>query len=361
MMMMATRRMPVRQAVIVSSSSSTFLCRIRGIHRYQVIVVAPAPVIRRGFHSSSIIPSPHAKQQQLLHAQWIPASSSASSSSSSPSSPLIFLHGLLGNGRNVRSFAQRLTSQHHRPGLLLDLPGHGASKGVHVTSFHEAVRTIQSTLRQKLQLDEQTNTTTNTMPITMIGHSMGGRLALQYAYEQLDPIPGRVWLLDCAPGAVNAGVAHVLQTAKKIIQAAADSSSSSTTMMTRSNLTKILVDQYQLDAATAQWLASSYDAKHHDFAFDLETAFHLVDNFGSQDFLGQVQTILQRNNASHQQNIRIDLIRAGKNQAWHHSDAQLTALEAMQNDHFRIHVLPEANHWVHIDDLEGLLNIMKQE
>jgi len=356
--MMATRRMLVRQAVTVSSSSSSnFHCRIRGNHRYQVTVGAPA--VRHGFHSSSIDRSPHTKQQKWLHAQWIQASSASSPSSSAP---LIFLHGLLGNGRNVRTFAQRLTSQHHRPGLLLDLPGHGASKGMNVTSFHETVRTIQTTLRQQLQLDDQTKSATKTVPITIIGHSMGGRLALQYAYEQLDPIPERVWLLDCAPGAVNSGVAHVLQTAQTIVQAAG-SSSSSKTMLTRNNLTKLLVDQYHLDAATAQWLASSYDPKHHDFSFDLETAFHLVDDFGSQDFLGQVQTILQRNNNDtyHQQNIRIDLIRAGKNQAWHHPDAQLTELEAMQNDHFRIHVLPEANHWVHMDDLEGLLNIMKQE
>ena len=59
-------------------------------------------------------------------------------------------------------------------------------------------------------------------------------------------------------------------------------------------------------------------------------------------------------------NIRIDLVRGGKNKEW---DIDiLRKLEGIQSEYpnkFALHVLPKAGHWVHVDDLGGLINLFE--
>ena len=83
---------------------------------------------------------------------------------------LVWLHGFLGAGRDWRPIAKRLPDYHH---VMLDLPGHGES--IHrqpetIFSFSGAARAIMATLEQP-GLDT----------ITLIGYSMGARLALYLA------------------------------------------------------------------------------------------------------------------------------------------------------------------------------------
>ena len=83
---------------------------------------------------------------------------------------LIWLHGFLGAGRDWRPIAKRLPDYHH---VMLDLPGHGES--IHrqpetIFSFPGAARAIMATLEQP-GLDT----------VTLIGYSMGARLALYLA------------------------------------------------------------------------------------------------------------------------------------------------------------------------------------
>ena len=55
----------------------------------------------------------------------------------------------------------------------------------------------------------------------------------------------------------------------------------------------------------------------------------------------------------------VDLVRGGKNKGWNEINlGPLRALESQYPNKFAMHLLEKAGHWVHVDDLPGLLNVM---
>ena len=267
---------------------------------------------------------------------------------------ILFLHGLLGNGRNLRTMARKVCEKSNQHGLLLDVRGHGGSKvlpkGVAPTGFAACVQDLQQTLQTIPQISNDTN-------VTLVGHSLGGRISLQYAFDAVVSQPvqknkiHRVWLLDTVPGEANESV-------ERVVRAVTD-------ITTKSAITDrtVLVEQltsptYKIDKGTAQWLASTLqksktDAGSLEFGFDLTVIHDLLADFHSQDFLSMLQQIAAT------QQVRVDLVRGAKNKGW--SSATLQPLEALEQhypSHFQMHNLPNAGHWVHVDDLPGLLDVM---
>jgi esterase len=305
---------------------------------------------RRLFHATS---SP----QSVLHTEWIGRPSLDSQPLTG--TVLVFLHGLLGNSRNVKTLAQKTCALYTSPGLLVDLRGHGRSKECHeygsgtVTdrvpvTLDDCVGDIQETL-QHVGVSQSTNgKLTSTTNITFVGHSLGGRVAMQYVHARLEPRPSHVWLLDTVPGLANTKVESVIRIAELVRE--------EKSAWTRPNLQRALTESHGLDTATAQWLASSYDPSKHDFGFDLTVAHNLVQSMDEQDFLGFLQE------AVHEHWCKIDLVRGGQNADWHAYPHTISLLQAMAKEHagtFGYHTLPKAGHWVHIDDLPGLLNAMR--
>lgn len=265
-----------------------------------------------------------------LHADWVGSEHKAP--------PFVFLHGLLGNGRNVRTLGSKLAATHQTPGLLVDIRGHGRSQvspsisEAITTTFSDCVRDVQTTLEaNQVQSD-----------LTLVGHSLGGRLSLQYAYEDLSPTPSRVWLLDTVPGELNESVASIVRQLQTLLRdGVADSRLKIEASLTEAGI----------DVATAKWLASSY--KDERFEFDLEVAEDLMEDFAKQDFEGQLANVLESGT-------RVDLVAGGRNKAWDTGFPQLDDWHKDPLVPFYKHVLPKAGHWVHIDDLPGLLKLFEK-
>jgi pimeloyl-ACP methyl ester carboxylesterase len=122
--------------------------------------------------------------------------------------PLVLLHGLLGSARNLATLARLLAER--RPDLDLvafDLPGHGASPPLPPGADTVALATEVLAAARALDLRP---------PLGLVGHSLGGRVALRAA--ALEPAAiGAVTLLDMAPGVLAAGgeVARVLDVLKE--------------------------------------------------------------------------------------------------------------------------------------------------
>jgi thioesterase domain-containing protein len=253
--------------------------------------------------------------------------------STASESTIVFLHGLLGNGRNLRTFASQLCNMQGHSGLLVDLPGHGKSAKQSVTNFEHAVQHIQTTLQNE----------TIDGPLTLVGHSLGGRLSIRYAYDQLEPKPSRIWLLDTVPGAMNESVVRVLEQVRDFLGGQRPSH--------RKEVTGKLIG-HGMDQETAQWLASTYQVDSHEFGFDMSVAEHLVTDFTKQDFLGQLGEVVASGT-------RVDLVRAGRNNGWETPDAMVSHLQDMEGELFQLHTLPNAGHNVHVDDLPNLLKSME--
>ncbi|MFV0452878.1 MAG: alpha/beta fold hydrolase [Propioniciclava sp.] len=100
---------------------------------------------------------------------------------------VVFLHGLLGQGKNWATIADGVADQ--GPSLLLDLPHHGRSPWTgdldHVTMADQVAATLRSTLPPATS-------------IAVVGHSMGGKVAMVLALRHPDLVRGLV-VVDIAP------------------------------------------------------------------------------------------------------------------------------------------------------------------
>ena len=280
----------------------------------------------------------------LLHSESIGTPSSSTSSS------ILFLHGLLGNGRNLKTFAKQVCQLQNTQGHLLDLRGHGKSRispetkssGNH--SFEACVQDIAYTNDAKFAEQPGAH------PQTLVGHSWGGRMALQYAATYAETTIDssssslkRIWLLDTVPGQAHSSVENVIDAVHQLQQ-------SSVPPKDRQGLVETLTKDYGMDMSIAQWLASSF--RNGDFGFDLEVVQDIMPEFETQDFYGLLQSLLDK------KTVRVDLVRGGQNKGW---DIQtLSKLESLGKTYpgqFQLHVLPKAGHWVHVDDLPGLVDL----
>jgi pimeloyl-ACP methyl ester carboxylesterase len=278
---------------------------------------------------------------------------------------ILFLHGLLGNGRNLKTFAKQVCQVHSggeatttttsaTRGYLMDLRGHGKSRLDDTLttsirspspnhSFDACVQDIAHTVSKSYP----------THPHTIVGHSWGGRMTLQYAAtvpknEEENDLQ-RIWLLDTVPGQAHASVEQVVEAVAQLQIVMGDSDGKE--VFDRQQLIHELTNTYGLEMGIAQWLASSYNNKTGDFGFDLEVVQSLLPQFATQDFEGMLQQVLEKN-------IRVDLVRGGKNTGWTiETVSQLESLAKDYPQHFGLHVLPKAGHWVHVDDLPGLVKL----
>jgi pimeloyl-ACP methyl ester carboxylesterase len=98
---------------------------------------------------------------------------------------MIILHGLYGSSDNWITIARRL--ENHFTVLLPDLRNHGASPHTSTHTFAEMVDDLA-------QFYEDTNTES----AFLIGHSMGGKVAMQFAAEYPERV-NRLMVVDIAP------------------------------------------------------------------------------------------------------------------------------------------------------------------
>ncbi|CAJ1965373.1 unnamed protein product [Cylindrotheca closterium] len=254
----------------------------------------------------------------------------------------VFLHGLLGNGRNLKTFAKQVCKETNSTGYLMDLRGHGKSRLPTTNSDSTASFAVCA---------QDVAQATESIPVTsIVGHSWGGRMALQYAAKKPSESLERVWLLDTVPGKANSSVEQVIDTVDQVVTNIQNSSSGT---MDRKQIVQELTTA-GLDQGIAMWLASSFDGS--DFGFDLSVVHDILPEFGTQDFYGLLDEILS-------QNIKVDLVRGGKNQEWNSGPDGMSTLRELEEiqqqypDKFATHVLPKAGHWVHVDDMKGLVQL----
>ena len=99
-------------------------------------------------------------------------------------SPVALLHGLFGSAPNLGTIARHLATGYRT--IALDLRNHGASPHAPTMSYTEMAGDVRETLAS---LDA--------WPAALIGHSMGGKVAMHLALEA--PEVPKLMVLDIAP------------------------------------------------------------------------------------------------------------------------------------------------------------------
>jgi pimeloyl-ACP methyl ester carboxylesterase len=103
---------------------------------------------------------------------------------------IAFLHGLFGQGRNWTQIARALAGPDGETArcLLVDLPDHGRSPWSAAFAYQGYADAVAATLSRWAGSD----------PVTLVGHSLGGKTAMVTALEHPDTI-ARLCVVDIAP------------------------------------------------------------------------------------------------------------------------------------------------------------------
>jgi pimeloyl-ACP methyl ester carboxylesterase len=115
---------------------------------------------------------------------------------------VIILHGLLGSERNWHTIAKKLSEHYHL--LIPDQRNHGVSP-------HDPVHSIVS-MREDLEVfvDEHIH-----HRFYLIGHSMGGHVAMNYAFYHPETLNALI-VEDIAPRSYGTGLVEIIQAMESV-------------------------------------------------------------------------------------------------------------------------------------------------
>jgi pimeloyl-ACP methyl ester carboxylesterase len=97
---------------------------------------------------------------------------------------VVFVHGLFGQGKNWTTIAKGLADNHRV--TLLDLPNHGHSPWTDRVDYLDMAELVATELEQFGE------------PVTLVGHSMGGKVAMQLSLRRPELLRALV-VVDIAP------------------------------------------------------------------------------------------------------------------------------------------------------------------
>lgn len=245
------------------------------------------------------------------------------------------LHGALGSGQNFIRFVQKLSRK--RPEyrfVLVDLRHHGESRGA------PPPNTLRACAGDLFALGEQLGR----QPEVLIGHSFGGKVALEYARQGSEALR-QVWVLDAVPGAQDGGdeteIALVIRAVRSVPMPATS----------RREVVEYLVRHAGLSSGLAEWMATNLrrQADHYIWTFDLDAIRELMADYFEVDLWGFLEQPRQAP--------ELHLVVAERSDRWTPLERE-RARALSPETRVVYHDLASSGHWVHVDNPEGLLTIM---
>lgn len=245
------------------------------------------------------------------------------------SQKLLLLHGFLGSGRNLYGFAGRLcegrANLHCR---LPDLLGHGASPPLPPGPTLADVADATVSWLDSVGWVE---------PIDVLGHSLGGRVALAMAQHAPQRVR-RVILLDMAPGPVDTRSLELAPILSLVMAAAAS-------VPSRDEMREWFTKQ-GVSRALADWLMMNLTAQpdgQFAWRFDRERLAALNEGSSTADLWSAAEALGER----------LTFVRGGRSTFVTDEDVERGAKFGIKT-----HTIADAGHFVHVDGAEALAKLV---
>jgi esterase len=116
--------------------------------------------------------------------------------------PLIILHGLLGSADNWRSMSRRLGA--HCKVFAVDLRNHGRSPHSEIFDYDVMTADLREFMEQQAL-----------RPVMLLGHSMGGKVAMQFAIDHSEQVD-RLVIVDIAPKPYELSHRYILKALRSL-------------------------------------------------------------------------------------------------------------------------------------------------
>lgn len=252
----------------------------------------------------------------------------------------VLVHGILGSRRNLQSFAKKLAEKFPSwQFLLVDLRNHGESNTFEAKP--EAPHTVQNAARDVLSVLNHLKI----YPYTLIGHSFGGKVAMSMVHQfgRALPRPVQVWVLDTVPG--DAWCEDVGDHPRDTINFC-------TTLERPIDSRRSLVESLTGAGFTiegAQWMTTNLKADgagKFNWTFDLDGIAEMYSSYEACDLWPMVET--------QPVGLSLDFVQAERSAfVWRPED-----IERIRATGANVHMLRNSAHWVHIDNPQGLLEIL---
>lgn len=246
------------------------------------------------------------------------------------------LHGALGSGQNFSRFIQKLAAQ--RPEYryaLVDLRHHGHSTGAPAPNTLEACAEDLARLGGFLGRE----------PDVLIGHSFGGKVALEYARRGSAGLR-QAWILDSVPGAQaepeDSEILRVIAAVRAVPVPAAS----------RRDVVEHLGRQ-GLSSGLSEWMATNLkrEGERYTWLFDLDAIEELMGDYFRVDLWSFLEQARARP--------ELRLVVAERSDRWT-PELRARAAALPSSTSVVYHELANAGHWVHVDNPEGLLALLRE-
>jgi pimeloyl-ACP methyl ester carboxylesterase len=250
----------------------------------------------------------------------------------------LVLHGVFGSGANWRMFMRRLCEVRPDWGfVLVDLRGHGRSPPLLPPHDLDAAAADLHDLERHVAL-----------PISgVIGHSLGGKVALAYAATRAGELDS-VWSLDSQPGARDEERNSPTRAVLELLEALPPRFDDRQSFVA-------LVEKAGQPRAIAAWLAMSLlrDGEGYRLGMDLVAIRSILEDFFRRDLWTEIER--------HDPRRQLHVVMAGRSYVWRDGDRQrLEQLDANRAG-VHLHFLDEAGHWVHVDAPDALRDRLAQQ
>ncbi|KAL1507557.1 hypothetical protein AB1Y20_007177 [Prymnesium parvum] len=251
----------------------------------------------------------------------------------------VLLHGILGSGRNLRAFASRLCEEFPEwQCLLVDLRCHGRTASTH--PHPPGPHTVESAALDVIGVLRHLGI----YPEMLLGHSFGGKVVMSMIEQTRGVLPRRLqaWVLDTVPGDVYVeGGDHPKDTIQFV-----------RTLRMPLSSRKELVDQLTaagFSTEGAHWMATNLKPEAGGglgWAFDLEGIAEMYESYERTDLWPWLKAKPKL--------LDLDFVRAERS-AFVWTDEDLRKMEEVGS---HVHFLRDSSHWVHIDNPDGLIEIL---
>ncbi len=242
----------------------------------------------------------------------------------------VLLHGFLGSGKNLRSLATKWAAREPQQTFFVpDLLGHGESPPLAgSTTMDDVARAVMETAAHQGV----------PFPLRIVGHSLGGRVALACARVAAEQVADVV-LLDIGPGPINTETSETRRVLELLLQAPDQAQD-------RRTLHGFFTD-HGLSPALTDWILMNVRpaAAGYSWRIDREGLNRLHTTFTSDNLWPVVQSQL----------VPIHVALGERSTYVPQADAE--RMRALGCD---VHVLPGAGHYVHVDALGPLLDWLVQ-